>query len=305
MAPSDNTKLSPMAVCWHSKSLSSINSDAATFHSAQAHGSHIELETQTPPSTTISKPSTPHPSSSSPLAQAPKPDNIKMECQDSGYEEGIEPFPLSPPRRSSHPRAPSTISSSSTRRRCSSKRNASSSTSTSSNRPTHKRAARSSSSAPRMSTSSRPSLGKRYTNPQPTPNTYQFFQFPSLTPHDSTATTDPCPSTTTPPPTTQYWTSDSTRRLEYAAIDAASKGLRGFVIKLIPDCFLPAGSRRPRFYGGEGREDGDSDVGSVRRYRLWLPEEKEQSTVDEVAFGGKDKRPAILRRWTSFGGKRK
>ncbi len=93
------------------------------------------------------------------------------------------------------------------------------------------------------------------------------------------------------PATTQYWTSDQTRRLEYAAIDAAGKGVRGFFIRLVPDCILPPGSRRTRFCGDgeEGRE------GSVRRYRLCLPEEK------EVEVGVKERRPGLWRRMTGAG----
>lgn len=99
------------------------------------------------------------------------------------------------------------------------------------------------------------------------------------------------PSPPPPPATVQYWTSDSTRRLEYAAIDAASRGIRGFFTKLVPDCILPASSRRTKFH-----DDEESDAGSVRRYRLTLPEEK------EVALEGEREglaRPSGLRRWTS------
>ncbi|KAI0453733.1 hypothetical protein F5B21DRAFT_271507 [Xylaria acuta] len=65
-----------------------------------------------------------------------------------------------------------------------------------------------------------------------------------------------------PPQTTHYWTSDHTRRLEYAAIDAASRGIKGWVMKyMVPDCFVPKDNRRLTF---------DDDTGSVRRYRLEL-----------------------------------
>ena len=56
--------------------------------------------------------------------------------------------------------------------------------------------------------------------------------------------------------------SDQTRRLEYAAIDAASRGIKGWVMKhVVPDCFVPKENRRLTF---------DDDTGSVRRYRLEL-----------------------------------
>jgi hypothetical protein len=75
-----------------------------------------------------------------------------------------------------------------------------------------------------------------------------------------------------PPQTTHYWTSDRTRRLEYAAIDAASKGVRGWVIRhVVPDCFIPQSKRRVGF---------EDDRGSVVRYRLDLDTE-ESAEKDE------------------------
>jgi len=70
-----------------------------------------------------------------------------------------------------------------------------------------------------------------------------------------------------PPQTTHYWTSDRTRRLEYAAIDAASRGVRGWVMRhVVPDCFVPKSKRRVGF---------EDDRGSVVRYRLELEEIEE------------------------------
>ncbi|KAK2008973.1 hypothetical protein LZ32DRAFT_621054 [Colletotrichum eremochloae] len=67
-----------------------------------------------------------------------------------------------------------------------------------------------------------------------------------------------------PPQATHYWTSDRTRRLEYAAIDAASRGVKGWVKRhLVPDCFVPK----------EKHVAFDDDTGSVRRYRLELDDE--------------------------------
>ncbi|KAI2633292.1 hypothetical protein GGS21DRAFT_519923 [Xylaria nigripes] len=65
-----------------------------------------------------------------------------------------------------------------------------------------------------------------------------------------------------PPQTVHYWMSDSTRRMEYAAIDAASRGVKGWIIKhVVPNCLVPKSCRRLTF---------DDDTGSVRRYRLEL-----------------------------------
>ncbi|TQS34860.1 hypothetical protein Golomagni_04742 [Golovinomyces magnicellulatus] len=107
------------------------------------------------------------------------------------------------------------------------------------------------------------------------------------------------------PSTIHYWTSDNTRRLEYAAIDAASSGVRGFLVRLVPDCILPAQKRRTRFFGHDGAK-GEKE-GSVRRYRLTLPDEIERDggTVDDekkskTCSRERDKnRPGLLRKWSS------
>ncbi|KAG9241469.1 hypothetical protein BJ878DRAFT_428063 [Calycina marina] len=157
------------------------------------------------------------------------------------------------------------------------------SNSTSAARPSAKRATRSTPVLTRHSTySSRSRIRTRHTTHAAQPN-HEFFHFPSLPPNQ---TSEPIPELLADPPATcQYWTSDSTRRLEYEAIDAASRGVKGFFIKLVPDCMLPMAKRRTRFH-----DDSESDVGSVRRYRLELPEEKAEL-----------KRPSLLKRWTSFG----
>jgi hypothetical protein len=70
------------------------------------------------------------------------------------------------------------------------------------------------------------------------------------------------------PATTTYWTSTETRRQEYAKIDKANKGLRGMFKKMIPK--FARTTSNSRFFD----ERDDSDVCSVRRYRLDLDEEK-------------------------------
>jgi hypothetical protein len=86
-----------------------------------------------------------------------------------------------------------------------------------------------------------------------------------------------------PPQTTHYWTSDRTRRLEYAAIDAASKGVRGWVMRhVVPDCFVPQSKRRVGF---------EDDRGSVVRYRLEL------DTTDEAVEKPESVR---IRRWRGW-----
>ena len=87
------------------------------------------------------------------------------------------------------------------------------------------------------------------------------------------------PSYPIPPQTTHYWTSDRTRRLEYAAIDAAGRGVKGWVMRnLVPDCFVPKEKRHVGF---------DDDGGSVRRYRLELDTEESGEKDD---FGSSKKK---------------
>ncbi|KAG4422107.1 hypothetical protein IFR04_004734 [Cadophora malorum] len=249
-----------------------------------------------------------------------------MDRQDSGYAESHSHSNSTPqsPTSTSHSRR--TSASSSVKRRNSpstnqnststsrpKKRTTNSSSSSSTTRPSTKR------TSTQLRTSnpgSRPSLSSRHTTPfahnQTTQQPYQFFQFPSLNDQSPPPTSSPNSTTVASPPppppaTIQYWTSDSTRRLEYAAIDAASKGVRGFFVKLLPDCILPASSRRTKFHCED--DDAASDAGSVRRYRLVLPEEKEgaccgRKDAEDVKGVGKGSgRKGLLRRWTSFGRK--
>jgi hypothetical protein len=100
--------------------------------------------------------------------------------------------------------------------------------------------------------------------PRSQQRSYSYFQFPNpeLTLGGDEHSHPVQPLHPPPPQTTHYWTSDHTRRLEYAAIDSASKGVKGWVLKhVVPDCFVPKENRRLDF---------DDDTGSVRRYRLEL-----------------------------------
>lgn len=116
-----------------------------------------------------------------------------------------------------------------------------------------------------------------------------YFHFPSPDPADDIndpfdepypqrALSPPAhhpPAPQLPPQTTHYWTSDRTRRLEYAAIDAASRGVKGWIRRnLLPDCLAARdGDRHIPF---------DDDTGSVRRYRLEL-EDDQQADEKPVA----------------------
>jgi len=209
-----------------------------------------------------------------------------MERSDSGYADGNE-------RRST-----------SSGRRSTSRRQTPSTTSTlCSTRPKPRRASKSSPSTYRSSSKTRPtqsshvrSSSSRHTSSSSNP-AYQYVHFPSLA--DSSSSDTQATPSQPPPATVHYWTSEETRRLEYAAIDAASRGIRGFFTRLVPDCILPASHRRTKFH-----DDGaDSDAGSVRRYRLSFPEEKsgDHGGMEQMKNSSENKRPGLLRRWTPFG----
>ncbi|KAI0880005.1 uncharacterized protein GGS22DRAFT_193701 [Annulohypoxylon maeteangense] len=173
---------------------------------------------------------------------------------DSGYE-SIHPKTRAGSTTSSHPRRNSTISTTSSHSRLHSH-------SHSRTRPSIRRAAKSSPNIPLKQLGAQP---MHSTNSQQ-PTTYYYFPPPeSLSGshgEDEDEEHDTEPSYPPPPQTTHYWTSDHTRRLEYAAIDAASRGVKGWFMKhVVPDCFVPKASRRVGF---------DDDSGSVRRYRLEL-----------------------------------
>ncbi|KND86958.1 hypothetical protein TOPH_08403 [Tolypocladium ophioglossoides CBS 100239] len=183
---------------------------------------------------------------------------VKMQRQDSGYES----YTASPRTSSSQPRLPpptrhvsngsSTVVSSSSRPRP---------------RPSPRRSAKS-----YPQSSSQPLYQPR-ANAGPQPAAY--FQFPTPDLVELTETPSHPDLVPLPPQTTHYWTSDDTRRLEYAAIDAASRGVKGWVRRhLVPDCISP---RHVAF---------DDDTGSVRRYRLDLEDEQHE----KEACGGTGQR---------------
>lgn len=100
------------------------------------------------------------------------------------------------------------------------------------------------------------------------------------------------PLTPLPPQTTHYWTSDRTRRLEYAAIDAASRGVRGWIMRnCVPECFVPRERRRVGF---------EDDSGSVRRYRLDLEIECPEDSVPPSPVGEKPRGFRARGRRSSF-----
>ncbi|KAF5130258.1 hypothetical protein E5D57_006595 [Metarhizium anisopliae] len=176
-----------------------------------------------------------------PIQPAPPPTAVKMQRQDSGYEShqsGSARNSLSHPRPVPPSRRTSTVSSTA----------GAVTTARARTRPSTRRSAK-----------SYPQSGV------PSPG---YFQFPAP---DLVELTETASRVEPPPPTTHYGTSDSTRRLEYAAIDAASRGVKGWIRRhLVPDCFTP---RHVAF---------DDDSGSVRRYRLELEEEQDEKACPQV-----------------------
>ncbi|EGX91141.1 hypothetical protein CCM_05299 [Cordyceps militaris CM01] len=193
----------------------------------------------------------------------------KMQRQDSGYE-SYEP---SSPRRTSMSNASSRPPSGSTVTR----RNSSSAASANpprlrSSRPSTRRSYNTYTGGNHhhhhhhLHQQAPPYAVRSYSQSQPP----GFVQFPTLDlielaePPAAAADDDAALMAPELPQTTHYWTSDSTRRLEYAAIDAAGRGVKGWVRKhLVPDC-LVSDQKHLAF---------DDDTGSVRRYRLHLEED--------------------------------
>ncbi|KAJ5151107.1 uncharacterized protein N7482_010359 [Penicillium canariense] len=102
--------------------------------------------------------------------------------------------------------------------------------------------------------------------------------------HTHTHAHSPSASSIHVPATVMEWTSPSTRRLEYEKIDRASRGVRGLWRRVAPRWCQKRDSRTPFFEEGKtGRE------GSVRRFRMDLPDESEEPKRQGQAFdlGGK------------------
>ncbi|KAI1408674.1 hypothetical protein F5Y13DRAFT_106944 [Hypoxylon sp. FL1857] len=236
------SRLSPLPTnLQRSQSATSVAASDTTYHSFH----DIELYEPTPAPVTVEKPAPPR-----------KEDTFEFKPilrHDSGYE-------------SIHPKTRSIASQSSQRR--DSTMSTSSSQTRPRTRPSIRRATKSTPNPHLKRLSVQPLHSSHSQQP---PTTYYYFPPPeSLSGSfgEGEDTEDAEPSYPPPPQTTHYWTSDHTRRLEYAAIDAASRGVKGWFMKhVVPDCFVPKASRRVGF---------DDDSGSVRRYRLELDETEEK-----------------------------
>ncbi|RHZ67728.1 uncharacterized protein CDV56_108849 [Aspergillus thermomutatus] len=96
------------------------------------------------------------------------------------------------------------------------------------------------------------------------------------------------------------WTSPSTRRREYEKIDRASTGVRGFWRRVAPRWCQFGDNRMPFFE--EGKNGKGNYEGSVRRFRMDLPEEPADATGQSRSRRGlKFKQKLIVHR---FGARR-
>jgi hypothetical protein len=102
------------------------------------------------------------------------------------------------------------------------------------------------------------------------------------------------------PRTVIDWKSPTTRRREYEEIDKRDRGLRGWWRRWSPSWC----SRSPRHVFYEGNK---SDAGSVRRYRLELPEEdksvdaqENEKSMDVTADRARFPWPRMSRAWSCF-----
>jgi hypothetical protein len=86
------------------------------------------------------------------------------------------------------------------------------------------------------------------------------------------------------------WTSPATRKREYEKIDRSTRGIRGLWRKLAPKCIQPAGGMTPFFE--EGKDGKGNYEGSVRRFRMDIPDEIDDGTAGHYAEVH-DKRTAI------------
>ncbi|KAF4979120.1 hypothetical protein FZEAL_4610 [Fusarium zealandicum] len=197
----------------------------------------------------------------------------KMQRQDSGYESNTPPRRIS--TSNSHPSVGRRSSNSSSSNGGSAAGGGGGVRARFRNRPSLRRAANTHPVQPTRTSNQSLHLVRSNTASQPA----AFFHFPSPDPAllvDAApeARRAPTPVPTPPPQTTHYWTSDRTRRLEYAAIDAATRGVKGWVMRhLVPDCFMSHDNRHVSF---------DDDSGSVRRYRLELEDDHDEKVAGDM-----------------------
>ncbi|MCJ1368464.1 hypothetical protein MMC16_007608 [Acarospora aff. strigata] len=103
------------------------------------------------------------------------------------------------------------------------------------------------------------------------PSRSERLRDPTNVTHDSAHNLTPIKHT---PATIIDWTSPSTRRLEYEKIDKSNRGFRGWWRRVAPRWC--SHSSRTGFYD----ERNDNDAGSIRRYRVDLPDDEGEDDGD-------------------------
>lgn len=92
------------------------------------------------------------------------------------------------------------------------------------------------------------------------------------------------------------WNSPSTRRREYNKIDRESRGIRGMWRKFAPRC-LQSKDQRTLFFD-EGKPGKEQYEGSVRRFRMDIPDEDETAKNKGDSSQGKGFVSSLRRSWT-------
>lgn len=93
--------------------------------------------------------------------------------------------------------------------------------------------------------------------------------------------------------TTMHWMSPSTRKKQYDKIDRANSGLGSMIRRILPRCVSGPGPQR--FH-----DDEKSDAGSVRRYRVGVPDDED----DAQSTSGLRMQRRRLERMTTDGAKK-
>ncbi|KAL2842490.1 hypothetical protein BJX68DRAFT_167459 [Aspergillus pseudodeflectus] len=117
-----------------------------------------------------------------------------------------------------------------------------------------------------------------------------FYPSLSSSPNNSNVPAEHIEITTStqPEPTIIEWTSPSTRRREYEEIDRATSGIRGLWRRIAPRwCQFGNNSRVPFFE--EGKNGKANYEGSVRRFRMDLPDDEPVQTQNQRSLKLKPK----------------
>ncbi len=102
------------------------------------------------------------------------------------------------------------------------------------------------------------------------------------------------------PATIIDWTLPSTRRREYRKIENTCRGIPGLWRRFAPRFFQR--NRRLSFY----EDEKDADTGSVRRYRIDLPEDEDEKAKSVAkANGSRLSLDKVKRSWSCIGSLRK